>query len=312
MRLARQFSLAWRIAGNIRGHQAQIVHIHTCSGAIFWRDCLHLLLVRLMGRRAVWHIHGAQFDQFLEATGPVRRQVFRLAMEHASAVLVLSRDWLERLRVYAPKAHWLIVPNGIPVPEQASSPAQPQPCFLFMGDLGGRKGCRDLVRATHLALERGFDGVVHVAGGETEPGQQQQLHQEILDRSAQSHIRLLGSVSGQAKEEALNSADCFVLPSYAEGLPMALLEAMAHGLPSITTRVGGIPEVVRDGQEGFLIEPGDVESLADRMVCLAKDAQLRRKMGQAGRERIGDGYSLEAMVKRLDEVYQELLERNRS
>ena len=113
-------------------------------------------------------------------------------------------------------------------------------------------------------------------------------------------------VSGEAKDKALESADCMVLPSYAERLPMAILEAMACGLPIISTNVGTIPEVITDGIEGFLIEPGDIEALADRLVRLDRDKPLRRQMGLAGRELVRQQYSLDIMIKRLMDIYHDV------
>ena len=121
-------------------------------------------------------------------------------------------------------------------------------------------------------------------------------------------MTLLGLVRGREKDEALASADCLVLPSYAEGLPMAILEGMSYGIPVIATRIGAIPEVVTDGQEGFLIEPGDVPSLADRMLRISSDPEMRERIGQAARRRIEVHYSLDVMVDRIMNVYADVLE----
>ena len=110
-----------------------------------------------------------------------------------------------------------------------------------------------------------------------------------------------------AKDEALQTSDCLVLPSYAEGLPMVVLEAMAYGLPVIATRVGAIPEVLTDGQEGFLIEPADVKALADRMLRVAGDPELRRRMGLDARRVAEARFSLDAMVDRIMDIYTDIL-----
>ncbi len=118
---------------------------------------------------------------------------------------------------------------------------------------------------------------------------------------------MLGSISGEGKNQVLQRADCLVLPSHGEGLPIAILEGMAYGLPVIATRVGAIPEVITDGKEGFLIAPHDVETLADRLLHIEGDPTLRKEMGQAARKRIERDYTLERMADRLSNVYRSCL-----
>jgi len=310
--IAAQLRLSGKMIRTILKHRAQIVHIHTCSGFTFWRDGLHLFAAHLLGSVGVVHVHGGRFYEFIASLGPVGRVLLRQALQTAGAVVVLSQDWLNRLRPCARSARWRIVPNGIVVPRDPNTDRKsPAPAFLFMGNLGEPKGVQDLVAAVALACQKGVRGDVAIAGGETAAGQRETVERQIEQSGCGTLVHLLGVVSGEAKEAVLSRSDCFVLPSYAEGLPMAMLEAMACGMPVIATRVGAIPEVVTDGVEGFLIEPGDVEALADRMVRASKDPNLCRKMGRAARRRVEQEYSLDAMVERLVSVYREVLASNR-
>ena len=117
------------------------------------------------------------------------------------------------------------------------------------------------------------------------------------------HVELLGWVRGEDKERLLATAVLYVLPSYNEGLPVSVLEAMAAGLPILTTPVGGIPEAVTDGVEGFLVEPGDVRTLADRLERLLADADLARRMGVAARHKVEAAFSANAVVPQLEAMY---------
>ncbi len=305
--IASQMKMLRRLISAILRRRVQIVHIHTCSGFTFWRDCLHAAIAGLLRSRVVWHVHGGEFSVFAGKQGRIGKAIMRIALTHASAVIALSEDWVGRLRSIAPHAGWCVVPNGIPITTDRVDPHNNKPTFLFLGNLGERKGAQDLVRAAAIASRKGFEGQIHLAGKETEPGQIEAIEKIIAETSCQSQVRLIGVVSGEAKDRALESADCMVLPSYAEGLPMAILEAMACGLPIISTKVGAIPEVITDGVEGFLIEPGDIEALADRIVRLGQDEQLRRQMGAAGRVRVRQSYSIQAMVERLVVIYREVL-----
>lgn len=305
--VAAQVKVLARLALCIRRERAEIVHIHTCSGFAFWRDSLHAAAARAAGCRVVWHVHGGYFEQFSAHLGAVGRRCLRRSLGLGSATIVLSDEWAKRLHRFAGQTCLRVVANGVPVPSVGSRPTSPVPHFLFVGNLGPAKGPQDLIAAVGLARQSDFRGAVSLAGLETEPGQRSLLETRIAQCGCDSRVRFLGAVSGREKETVLANSDCFVLPSYAEGLPMAMLEAMAYGMPVIATRVGAIPEVVTDGVEGFLIEPGDVVALADRLVRMERDPSLRHRMGQAARKRVEQGYSIETMVERLMAVYNEVL-----
>jgi len=99
-----------------------------------------------------------------------------------------------------------------------------------------------------------------------------------------------------------------VLPSSNEGTPVSVIEALGAGRPVVATRVGGIPDVVRDGEEGFLVEPGATDELAERLGQLARDPALRERMGKQGRDRVLPRYAVERLVDDIDRLYRSLLE----
>lgn len=296
-----------RLIRNIVREKADIVHIHTCSGFTFWRDCFHAAVGELLGSRVIWHVHGGEFGDFGRQQDGFRKMLMRWAFEGASAVIVLSKEWLRRLAPLAQRARWRVVPNGVPLPDKRVAEQDPRPVFLFIGGFAEGKGGRDLIEAAAVARACGFDGQVEIAGGETMRGQKEELERYIVELGCDTRVCLVGVLSGESKREALCSAACLVLPSYAEGLPMAILEGMACGLPIIATSVGAVPEVITNGQEGFLIEPGDVPALAERMLRISSDPDLRKRMGQAARRRVEAEYSLDGMIGRIMDVYCEVL-----
>jgi glycosyltransferase involved in cell wall biosynthesis len=181
--------------------------------------------------------------------------------------------------------------------------------LIFLGNLTRRKGAYDLIAAVETAAKRGVQAVLSLAGGEVEPGQRAEIKRRIAESPCASQIRLLGLVHGEEKQRALRESECVVLPSYAEGLPMALLEGMAEELPAIATHVGSIPAIVDDGAEGFLVPAGDVDALADRICRLASDPALRQSMGRRARERVERDFSQTAMARRVFQIYQAALNR---
>ncbi len=302
-----QGRLLWRLARAMRKVRARLVHVHTCSGLTFWRDAVLMLLARMLGGRGLWHIHGGHFERFAGGLPAPGRLALRWLLESASGVIVLGESWAQRLRPFAPHARWRVIPNAVPIPPGVRRRHHKAPGFLFLGDLAPAKGVNDLVAATRLAAEQGFDGVVLLAGGETAQGQAAELRRQVERAGCKEIVRLLGPVTGQRKRRAFARADCLVLPSRAEGMPMALLEGMAHGLAVVATRVGAVPEAVRDGVDGVLLDPGDVDSLTRAMLRLAADEPLRHRMGQAARRSVRKNFSIELAAEAIMNVYREAL-----
>jgi glycosyltransferase involved in cell wall biosynthesis len=133
------------------------------------------------------------------------------------------------------------------------------------------------------------------------------LIEQVINRQGlQSRCRLLGPLVGDAKMDLLAGAQGFVLPSLAEGLPMALLEAMGMGLPAIVTAVGAMPEAVRNGIEGLVVPADTAGALAEALDALARQPQLRVRMGAAAAQRCHSLYGIERMVDALMRIYTEL------
>jgi glycosyltransferase involved in cell wall biosynthesis len=307
-----QLSLAWRLARELPRQRPAIVHLHTCSGRTFWRDSAHMLIARLCGANGVWHIHGGGFDKFIRSLGPIGRRVVARSLRLAKAIIVLNEEMLGH-RALAPGALWQVVVNGVSVcqdPDVAGRRGQPgrATSFLFMGNLNPAKGAWDLVRAAGQATARKCDLRVQIAGPPTANAPKEGLLKLAGDCGCGDCVEFLGVIGGQEKANALAQADVLALPSYCEAMPMAILEGMAAGLPVIATTVGAIGQVVRDGVEGFLVPPGDIEALAGKMVQMARDADLRRRMGEAARKRVAAKYSLEAMARPIEQMYMQIID----
>ena len=133
----------------------------------------------------------------------------------------------------------------------------------------------------------------------------QDLIAQTQDLGISDNVVFLGH--REDTDKLLQAMDIFVLPSLSEGIPMALLEAMAASRPIVASRVGGIPEIIEDGVEGFLVEPMDVNGLAERCRRLIESPDVARKMGEQGRKRVERDFSATAMADRVASVYKELL-----
>jgi glycosyltransferase involved in cell wall biosynthesis len=145
-----------------------------------------------------------------------------------------------------------------------------------------------------------------MAGGEERKGDRVRAMARREELQLVDKCQLVGIVDGAEKAELLSEANLFVLPSYDEGLPMAVLEAMAAGLAVVSSPVGGIPEVVRDGYNGFLITPGDIATLADKLAILASNPLLCKVMGQRSREIAQRELDVKLYIERLVALYESI------
>jgi glycosyltransferase involved in cell wall biosynthesis len=279
-----------------------VLHVHGASRASFWRKAPFMALALAARWPVVFHLHGGGFAGFYEhECGPAGRAVVRFLLERAACVVVVSQRWADWMRRTLPRARVACVPNAVALP--AVAPARRIAGRLaFVGRLGADKGVFELLdavaalRASHpeIRLELAGDGdIAAVAARVRALG----IGDRVLAR---------GWCDAAARARLLADAAVFVLPSHAEGLPMSLLEAMAAGCPVVASRVGGIPDVVRDGVNGLLVPAGDSRALAAALARLLSEHDLGRRLGRAGRMSVACSHAPAAAVERIGRIYSGL------
>lgn len=317
--VARHAAALADLARTIRRTRSRILHVHTCSFFSFYRSLLDIGLGKLLGCRTCLHVHGGRFEEFCAASGSVARWIIRRGCELCDALIVLAPYWGARLRPFIGRARVHAVPNGVELPASvAAPPARTQGVcrFLFLGALCAGKGLNELLAAAAQMRAAGTPFELILAGP-AEPDNQM-WPERVRDLGLETCVQFTGPVSGTRKAELLASADCLVLPSHQEGLPMVLLEAGAAGLPVIATSVGAIPEFLspRLGEPGFyareemiapIVPPGDVIALVREMTRLALAPQLRQRIGRRLQARVREGYTSEHVAQRLSTIYDRLL-----
>jgi glycosyltransferase involved in cell wall biosynthesis len=180
---------------------------------------------------------------------------------------------------------------------------------IAVGSLSWRKGFEYALRAVRLAKDAGFDVELEIVG---EGVDRQRLLFGIQDLGLSRCVRLSGQLAVDVVRERLQNADIFLLSSVSEGLSNAALEAMATGLPVVTTDCGGMREAVSDGVEGFVVPVRDVRRMAAALGRLAEDAELRVRMGAAARDRVLKEFTLERQVRAFTELLEEVRECGRA
>jgi glycosyltransferase involved in cell wall biosynthesis len=292
---------AWvRVAALLRKLDAPLVHVQTASHGSFWRKAVVCLMARAAGRPYIVHLHGGGFSRFYEnETGPFGRHLIRSTLAHAAVVIALSEEWRARLLRICPTARVEVLHNAVRIPDQAQRRPRPEPTLLFLGHLLPEKGVFDLVRAFAQVSAR-IPGMTLLLAG---VGQIDRVRKLAGELGVRERVELPGWLGPESKSAALAAGTLFILPSYIEGLPMALLEAMSWALPVIATPVGGIPQLVTHEVNGLLVAPGDVAALAAAITRLLEDAALRERLGSAARTTIESRFSLDDALEKLSGIY---------
>ena len=307
-RVGRHFGGLYRLRNLVRDADARIVHIHTCSGFSFFRSLLDVAVANAMHARSVLHIHGAAFDKFFETSGPIGRRLIAIGLRSADAVIALSPSWKARLEAMAPGARLHVVENAVEGRAAVGS-GSPDGCcrFLLLAKMDEWKGVDDLLDAAVQLRLAGTRFEIVLAGPAGSAGDAGVLAQKIAARELDRQVRYVGALLGEAKAEALAAADVYVQPSHHEGMPISVLEALASGLPIVATRVGAVPEVITDGQEGKLVQAHRPDQLAQAMRLLAEDVELRGKMSANGLALAAGRFSLARLRDDLVALYDDLL-----
>jgi glycosyltransferase involved in cell wall biosynthesis len=259
-----------------------IWHLQVASRGSTYRKYFLSLIARLMRVPYVCHLHGARHHVFYEKSNRFVKRIVRSLFRNATATIVLGKGWRRYVvgTLGIEDAAVFVIPNGVNAPPHLSdnlgegTDTTSRPSVIgFVGRIEQRKGVRELLDACdQLSQDTEFELLLF---GDCRDFT---LQAEVERRS---YTTMTGWLPRAAVQAALADCDLFVLPSFNEGLPVALLEAMSMGLPSVSTAVGAIPEHLEDGVSGIVVEPGDAGALAEGIQRLLDDRALRRSMGKA-------------------------------
>ena len=305
-----------RLTTLIRAERPHILHTHTAKAGAIARAAA-LAAGRARPPIVVHTFHGHVLKGYF---GPGRtaffRQVERTLARGSDVLVAVSPEVRDELVEHgiAPREKFAVIRLGIPLHERLRDPTAdldyrrlygiPADAFV-VGWVGRMTGVKDvgavleIVRATR---ERGVNAVVCMVGDGPDREGLEQLAHDLGIARASYFVGYQPDVAGYYR-----LFDAFVLPSVNEGTPVSAIEALASGTPVVATRVGGVPDVVRDGVDGFLVEPGDTEGAAETLAKLASDPALRARLGASGQARMLERYSVARLVDDVDRLYRSLL-----
>lgn len=294
------------------------VHYHTSIGLAFLKDMTFAAWLRHVFRvRVILHIRSSVADSILiTKRRRIQRLQIKMLLSCCDRLVFLSNNVLsEFVRLVGPgaadklKSVSRVIPNFTLIRDKYrihQDPADHVRLF-YIGNIGPRKGMCDLIEAANRLrgrLSQPFEVVL--AGPFDDDKEESRIRDLIAEHGLDRVVTFLGPIYGDCKEAAFLQADIFVLPSYSEGIPQAMLEAMAYGLPVVVSDVGGIPEVVQDGREGLVVKPGDIDGLCHALLQLIGSVESRRRIGAAARRRIAEYHTPDTHMQQLRDLYGSL------
>lgn len=278
-----------------------VIHIHIASRMSTFRKIRYIKKAKAKNKKVIIHIHGAEYKQFYDKEcNEKQKKIIRDAFNMADKVIVLSEEWKEYFdTIIENKDKVVIIYNSIVVPKNFEKNLDSNK-ILFLGRLGKRKGIYDLVDAMErLIKEDKIEPILYVGGD----GEINKVKEYVRKKELEKYIKIIGWVSGEKKEQLLCDASVYVLPSYNEGMPMSLIEGMAYKNVAISTKVGGIPKVIEDGVNGFLISPGQVEELYEKIKIVITDKELRQRLSENARKTVEDKFDIDSTIEKLLFIY---------
>jgi glycosyltransferase involved in cell wall biosynthesis len=282
-----------------------LFHIHMAMKGSFFRKMILVSFIKTFNRKVILHLHGSEFEVFYNNRNSFIKRRIKNTFLKADVVIVLSESWKKFIQSVSNTINVIVVPNFVePIPKQIRTELTNEITFIFLGALGKRKGIYDLLPAfKELLIEQPNAKLIVCGDGELE-----QVKELASTLGINNSVKFPGWVNGEEKTKLLNKADIIVLPSYNEGLPMVILEAMSLGKCVISTFVGGIPEAINSHENGILIEAGDIRNLTSAMkYACGKDE--RERLGVAGLATYNKYFSPSIIIPKIHSIYRSLYEK---
>lgn len=277
-----------------------LIHIHLSEPPSTLRKFPFFLFAKIYRKKTIIHFHS--FDPQTTINSRFK-SLYKFIFSHTNKVIVLSESWKRWIQEYLGLSENIIIIHNPCTTPIATKSGDKKPIILYAGAINNRKGYKDLIQSFSKISHQCADWTLILAGtGEIAEGERL-----VAKLGLSNRVFFPGWVRGEKKESLFLSASIFCLPSYAEGFPMAILDACSYGLPFITTPVGGIPDIITHGENGLLFQPGDIDSLTKELLLLITNESLRNKLGSASLKLARTTFCLEEIGKEVNVLYNELL-----
>ena len=298
----------FKIIYNLVFNNISIIHVHLSEKGSFYRKYIVFVIGKIFRKKVIIHMHGAEFKEFYNESPKFIRSNIDLLLKNSDKVIVLGDKWNQFVTSINPNINSYILRNSVKYSNEKCNIDKININILFLAVLIERKGIFDLIKAAKILLENEslnkYNIKFLIAGSGSE---ERNVKKQVKSLKIEKYFEFKGWVKNQEKDEILKRSQIFVLPSYNEGLPVAILEAMNYGLSVISTKVGSIEDAVKDNYNGFLINPGDVNQLSRSIEKLIIDSSLREEFSNNSKKVINNSYNESDYFSNIEKLYYELV-----
>lgn len=279
-----------------------ILHAHLASRRSAFRKSMYIRIAKRKNKYIVAHIHGGGFKKFLDEECSNKKRMYIInSLNMCDKIIVLSKEWYEYFSTFIDKKKLIIIENSVYVPCNNYS-TQDNYNILFLGRLEKDKGIYDLLESFSYVVDEYKNAKLYIAGS----GENDLVEKKIKKLGILKNIVMLGWISNDETTKIIKSCSLFVLPSYFEAMPMSLLESMAFGCIPVASNVGGIPYVIKDEVNGFLVTPGDIIELKNKILKIFnKSTDERKIISNNAYNTIFNKYNIKKSLDKIIEVYNE-------
>ncbi|HEX8566449.1 MAG TPA: glycosyltransferase family 4 protein [Pyrinomonadaceae bacterium] len=278
-----------------------LVYVHLGSNASLYRESIFIFLAKLFGKKVITHFHAGDVDNYYPFQSKIGQKFIQTALRLSDSFIAVSQESAKQLRDITQSQNISVITNAIDTSvfngdkkSLTDDPSGDAVRLLFVGAVGKLKGEKDLIKALALLRDNKPNLKISFLGYGAENLKDYCERFEIGNL-----VEYLGAVPMDERIEFFRRSDIFVLPTYAEAMPMSVIEAMAAGLPVISTRVGGIPELIEDGVDGILFAPGDVSALAEKISFLLNNKDTRIRIGKKAKQKAREQMDFRVYVNKL-------------
>lgn len=284
----------------------KIAHVHMASKNSFYRKSFIIILLKLCHIPILIHLHGGKFHIFFsKELNPIMQKYVKWIFSLADKTILLSHNWQKWYKETINTSASVVIYNGVKSYYNKNSlPLEKRNnTILFLGRLDTNKGIYDLLYSFKDVLETVPDAMLKVGGD----GEVRKCKEFVKELNIETQVEFLGWVPEENKYQLFNESKIYILPSYNEGLPMGLLEAISAGIAVISTKVGGIPEIIENGNNGLLIEPGSKKQISKSIIFLLKNPDKSTQLGIKAKEQFLNSFDIKNITKQIEKEYYEII-----
>ena len=285
----------------------KIVHIHGASRGSFYRKYVIFLISKyFFDKKVIYHIHGGEYHLFVQEVFPIIKKNIRNFIKNTDTLIVLSKQWELFFSNMFKSKSIEVVNNIVPLPniKEKNKNRVALVRLLFLGKIDKGKGIFDVLESVKKNKELFENKIKIIVGGD---GEVDMLKRIILEDHLSNIVEYVGWVTGEKKNLLFLESDIMLLPSYNEGLPISLLEALSYKMPLISTHVGGISEILEHKKNGFVVEAGNIDQITESLRFYLENKSLIKLHGDNS-YRIANKYFPEFVFNQLDKIYKDLLD----